>query len=66
VQTVKPATLPAAFPGTVIELPEANHLLKHEARPKADLNGASALSAYGDDTPLGDLAPLVPWLKGLK
>ena len=66
VQTWKPATLPAAFPGTVIEIPEANHLFKRETRPRTGLSGANAGSAYGDDTPLADLAPLAAWLKGLK
>ncbi len=66
VQTWKPAALPGAFPGTVIEIPEANHLFKRETRPRAGLNGANAGSAYGDDTPLADLAPLAAWVKGLK
>jgi len=66
VLTWKPAALPAAFPGTVIEIPEANHLLKRETRPRAGLSGANAGSAYGDDTPMADLTPLLPWLKGLK
>jgi hypothetical protein len=30
------------------------------------LNGMSAATAYGDGTPLADLAPLVAWLKALK
>ena len=66
VQTWKPATVPAAFPGKVIEIPEANHLFKKETRPRAELNGANAGSAYGDDTPMADLAPLAAWLKALK
>jgi pimeloyl-ACP methyl ester carboxylesterase len=66
VQTWKPATLPAALPATVIEIPEANHLFKRETRPRAGLSGANAGSAYGDDTPMADLSPLAAWLKGLK
>lgn len=63
-QTWKPATLPASFPGTVIEIREANHLFKRESRPRSELNGANA--AYGDDTPMADLAPIEVWLKSLK
>ncbi len=66
VQTWKPEVLPGAFPGTVIEIPEANHLFKRETRPRAGLNGANAGSAYGDDTPMADLTPLATWLKTLK
>jgi len=66
VQTWKPAALPAEFPGTVIEIPEANHVFKRETRPRAGLNGANAGSAYGDDTPMADLAPLAAWVKTLK
>lgn len=66
VQTWKPATLPAGFPGTVIEIREANHLFKRETRPRAGLNGANAGLAYGDDTPMADLAPLAAWVKTLR
>ena len=65
-QTWKPAALPETFPGTVLEIPEANHILKRETRPRTGLSGANAGSAYGDDTPMADLAPLAAWLKGLK
>ena len=63
---VAPEVLPGAFPGTVIEILEANHLFKRETRPRAGLNGANAGSAYGDDTPMADLTPLATWLKTLK
>lgn len=66
VQTWRPATLPAALPAAVLEIPEANHLLKRETRPRTGLSGANAGSAYGDDTPMADLSPLAAWLKGLK
>jgi hypothetical protein len=66
VQTWRPETLPAGFKGAVIQIPGANHLLKREAREKAGLSGANAMSAYGDDTPLADLSPLAQWLKALK
>ena len=66
VQTWKPDAVPPGFKGVVIELPEANHLLKRETRPRAALDGASALAAYGDKTPLADLAPVAQWLKALK
>jgi len=65
-QTWRPPTIPPTYHGTVIDLPEANHLLKRETRSRAELNAASAMTAYGDSTPLADLAPLAAWLKGLK
>jgi hypothetical protein len=65
VQSWKPAAIPATFLGTVLELPEANHLLKREPRPKSELNGASALAGYGDEVPLADLGPVAAWLNGL-
>jgi pimeloyl-ACP methyl ester carboxylesterase len=66
VQTWKPEVTPADFKGTVIQVPEANHLFKRETRAKAGLSGATAMSAYGDDTPMADLSPVAVWLKGLK
>jgi hypothetical protein len=66
VQTWKPATLPPGFPGTVIEIPDANHLFKRETRPRAGLSGANAGSTYGDDTPMAELTPLAAWMQGLK
>ena len=66
VQTWKPDILPAEFKGAVIQIPGANHLFKRETRAKAELSGASAMSAYGDDTPMADLTPLAAWLKALK
>lgn len=65
VQCWKPR-IPDGFKGTVIDLPGANHLLKRESRAVAALNPALAMDAYGDDTPLADLAPLAAWLKTLK
>jgi pimeloyl-ACP methyl ester carboxylesterase len=66
VQTWKPEALSPDFKGTVIQIPEANHLFKHETRDKATLDGASAMTAYGDNTPMADLAPVTAWLKALK
>ena len=66
VQAWKPALLPAAFHGTALEVPGANHLFKREPRPKAQLDGASALAGYGDEVPLADLGPIAAWLKGLR
>ena len=65
VQAWKPAAIPPDFRGTVMEIPGANHLLKRETRPRAALDGASALAGYGDDVPLADLAPVAAWLRGL-
>ncbi len=66
VQTWKPDTLPLEFKGAVIQIPGANHLFKRETRAKAELSGATAMSAYGDDTPMADLTSLAVWLKALK
>ena len=66
IQAAPPAGIPPAFQGTVLMLPEANHLLKREPRPRAALDGASALAGYGDEVPLADLAPLAAWIKGLQ
>ncbi len=65
IQTRKPEVVPAAFKGQVIELPGANHLLKRETRARTGLSGLAAASAYGDDTPLADLAPVAAWLRAL-
>ena len=66
IQTWKPEVVPPEFKGTVIQIPEANHLFKRETRDKAGLSGAAAMSAYGDDTPLADLTAVAVWLKQLK
>jgi uncharacterized protein len=66
IQTWKPEVMPADFKGTVLQIPEANHLFKRETRDKAELSGVEAMSAYGDSTPLADLSLLAVWLKGLK
>jgi pimeloyl-ACP methyl ester carboxylesterase len=66
VQTWKPEAISPDFKGTVLQIPEANHLFKHETRDKATLTGATAMTAYGDNTPLADLSPVAAWLKALK
>jgi hypothetical protein len=66
VQAWKPATIPPSFPGTVLVIPGANHLFKRETRPRAALDGASALAGYGDEVPLADLDPVAAWLRGLR
>jgi pimeloyl-ACP methyl ester carboxylesterase len=66
VQTWKPEVLPPDFKGTVIQIPEANHLFKRETRERAALSGREAMTAYGDGTPLADLTPLAAWLKALR
>lgn len=65
VQCWKPV-VPTGFPGAVIDLPGANHLLKRETRALAALDPAGAVDSYGDDTPQADLGPLAAWLKSLK
>lgn len=65
IYTWRPEKVPASFPGKVIDLPEANHLLRRETRPRTALNGATAPSAYGGDTPMADLAPLAAWIRSL-
>ena len=66
VQTWRPPTVPASYHGLVLDLPDANHLLKRETRPRGELNGATAMTAYGDKTPMADLTPVAEWLKTLK
>jgi len=66
IQTWEPGTLPPAFKGTLIQVPEANHLFKREPRARTGLSGADAMSAYGDSTPLADLSPVAAWLRDLK
>ena len=66
IQTWKPEALPPDFKGTVIQIPEANHLFKRETRAKSGLSGPTAATAYGDSTPMADLSALGAWLKGLK
>lgn len=66
VQTWKPAQIPAAYTGTVLEVPDANHVFRLEPRPRADLDGASALDGYRDDRPLADLSPISAWIRSLK
>ncbi|MDR3673346.1 MAG: hypothetical protein P4L36_21040 [Holophaga sp.] len=65
VQAWKPMLIPQGFPGTVLTIPEANHLFKHETRPRVELNSASALAGYGDDVPLADLGPVAAWIRNL-
>lgn len=65
-QSFPPSKAPDDFHGAFILIPQANHLLKRETRPKADLTAPLGVSAYGDDTPLADLTPLGAWLKTLK
>jgi hypothetical protein len=66
IQTQRPEKIPSTFRGAVLDLPGANHLLKKETRLRAGLRPPEAVRAYGDDTPLADLAPLEGWLKELK
>ncbi|HXC17662.1 MAG TPA: alpha/beta fold hydrolase [Holophagaceae bacterium] len=65
-QSFPPLKAPEDFHGAFIRIPQANHLLKREMRPASDLSAPQAMSAYGDDTPLADLATLAAWLKQLK
>ena len=66
IQTWKPEALPPDFKGTVIQIPEANHLFKQEIRSRSGLSGAAAMTAYGDSTPIADLSPVAAWLMALK
>ena len=66
VQTWKPEALSESLKTKTIELKDANHLLKKETRPKAELSGANAMSAYNDEAPMADLSPLAAWLEKLK
>ena len=66
VQTWKPSTLPEALKPRVIDLKDANHLLRKETRPRSEINGSNAMSAYNDETPMADLSPLARWLEMLR
>jgi hypothetical protein len=66
IQTWKPEPGPPDFKGTLLQIPQANHLFKRELREKAGLSGLAAMTAYGDDTPLADLSPVALWLAALK
>ena len=66
VQTWKPGTLPKTLKPRVIELSDSNHLLRKETRPRAEIHGANAMSAYNDSTPMADLSPLARWLENLR
>jgi pimeloyl-ACP methyl ester carboxylesterase len=66
VQTWKPPTLPEGLKPKVIDLKDANHLLRKETRPRSEINGANAMTAYNDDTPMADLSPLAKWLESLR
>jgi pimeloyl-ACP methyl ester carboxylesterase len=65
-QSPPPIKAPEDFHGAFLRIPQANHLLKRETRAVSGLSAASAVSAYGDDTPTADLDPLGAWLKALK
>ncbi len=66
IQTWKPEAIPPDFKGTVIQVPEANHLFKRETRSRVGLSGVSAATTYGDSTPMADLSPVAAWLKQLR
>lgn len=66
VQSPRPNLIPGTFHGIILDLPKTNHLLKREERPLRDLNPGTAVSAYGEDTPLANLGPLAEWLGTLK
>jgi pimeloyl-ACP methyl ester carboxylesterase len=66
IQTWKPDAMPPGFKGRVIQIPEANHLLKREIRDRAGLSGVTAATAYGDSTPMADLSLVARWLDALK
>ncbi|MBI4912513.1 MAG: alpha/beta fold hydrolase [Acidobacteria bacterium] len=62
---VRRPRIPSSFPGEVIDLPGANHLLRRETLALKELNPALAMGGYGDGTPLADLGPLAAWLARL-
>ncbi|MDP1831727.1 MAG: alpha/beta fold hydrolase [Geothrix sp.] len=66
IQTWKPEAIPPDFKGTVIQIPEANHLFKRETRDRAGLSGLTAATTYGDSTPMADLTRVAAWLKPLQ
>ncbi len=66
VQTWRPGKLPESLEPKVIGLKDANHLLRQETRPRSEITGANAMSAYNDATPMADLSPLARWLETLR
>ncbi|BDU73921.1 hypothetical protein [Mesoterricola silvestris] len=66
IQTWKPAQIPAAFRGTVLDLPDANHVFRREPGARSELDGARALEGYRDERPLADLSPISAWIRTLK
>jgi pimeloyl-ACP methyl ester carboxylesterase len=66
IQTWRPERVPDTFKGAVIELPDANHVLRLETRPRELLGGSDAIATYTDGTPQADLSPLAAWIKALK
>lgn len=66
VQTPKPESIPGTYQGTVLVLPESNHFLRRETRPRAELDGAMGMSGYGGDTPMSDLGAMAAWLKRIQ
>jgi hypothetical protein len=65
IQTLRPAKTPDTFRGTVIDIAQANHLLKREERPRTGLSALAAVQKYGDATPFADLSPIAAWLHKL-
>ncbi|HNX94692.1 MAG TPA: alpha/beta fold hydrolase [Holophaga sp.] len=65
IQSLRPDRFPSSFHGLVLDIPQANHLLKREERPRSTLKASAAVRNYSDETPLADLSPLAEWLKRL-
>lgn len=66
IQTPAPQELPKGLRADHLRLPFANHVLRREDRDAKGLHTGNAGERYGDDTPLADLSPLLPWLKALR
>ena len=65
IQSLRPDRFPSGFHGLVLDIPQANHLLKREERLKSTLKASAAVRNYSDETPLADLSSIAEWLKRL-
>lgn len=65
IQAWMPRDLPRDFHGAVLDIRNANHLFREEPRPRAQLDGKTALEGYRDDRPLADLAAVADWIRTL-
>ena len=66
IQASLPQDIPSTFHGTVLDIKDANHLLRTETRPRTGLDGKTALEGYRDERPLADLSAVADWIRELR